>query len=233
MVHIKIQKYLMFSDDILILHLTFERNTRMTMNNYTKFIESLYEKAGTRRPSKIQIIKLYMDHLNSLTEQEVSFVAMAEIVRQEQLRFEPDLTLVEAAESINAVLRKRNVQFAFLMAIQNDLLVQFHQSFEPVQSILFEDRGTFGGDEQIALEIANLYGTIGITNFGYLDREKQGFIKELDQLGKNRSDITTTFIDDILSAVIAAAEARVAHIRDQGHDDEPVTNAIDLNSLKS
>lgn len=232
MVHIKIQKYSILFGDILILHLTFERNDHMTMNDYTQFIESLYEKAGTRHPSKIQIIKLYMEHLNALTEQEVSFIAMAEIVRQEQLRFEPDLTLAEAAESINAVLRKRNVQFAFLMAIQNDLMTQFKLALEPLESILFEDRGTFGGDEQMALEISNLYGTIGYTNFGYLDREKQGFIKELDQLGKTRDDITTTFIDDILSAIVSAAEARVAHIRDHGHDDEPYIDVIDIKSLK-
>lgn len=201
------------------------------MNNYIKFIESLYAKAGTRNPSKIQIIKLYMEHLNTLTSSEVSFIAMAEIVRQEQIRFEPGLSLAEAADSINAIMRKRNVQFAFLMAIQNDLIAQSHLSIEPLQSILFEDRGTFGGDEQIALEISNLYGTIGITNFGYLDREKQGFIKELDKLGKTNDNITTTFVDDIFSAIIAAAEGRVAHIRDHGHDDEPYIDVIDVSKL--
>ena len=197
-------------------------------NGYNDIIERFYENLGTRHPSKIQMIQQYMQYLNDFTKTEVSFIAMAEIVRKEQLRFEPDLTLAEAADSINAIMRKRNVQFAFLMAMQNDLMVQSHLSFEPLQSILFEDRGTFGGDEQIALEIGNLYGTIGITNFGYLDREKQGFIKELDMLGKQNPNITTTFIDDILSAIIAAAEARVAHIRDRGHDDEPYVDVIDL-----
>lgn len=202
------------------------------MNTYPKIIEYLYKRAGTKMPTKLQIIQAYMQYLDSITKNETSFLAMAKIVKEEQLKFEPTLTVKEAAESINAVMKKRNVQFAFLMAIDNDLRIQFKQSFEPLQSILFEDRGTFGGDEQIALEIANLYGTIGITNFGYLDREKQGFIKELDLLGKSSPHITTTFIDDILSAVIAAAEARVAHKRDQGHDMEPNIDVIDIESLK-
>lgn len=220
---------------ILCSTLSFDRKIKKgvyNMNSYPNAIQHFYNIANTTKPTKMQVIHAYMNYLNTLTTAEVSFLEMARIVKNEQRKFEPDLTLKEAAESINAVMHKRNVQFAFLIAIDNDLRVQFHQSFEPLQSILFEDRGTFGGDEQIALEIANLYGTIGITNFGYLDREKQGFIKEIDQIGKNRPDITTTFIDDILSAVIAAAEARVAHIRDQGHDDEPVIDAIDLNSLK-
>lgn len=201
------------------------------MNSYQEFIQNFYEIAGTNKPTKIQIINAYMDYLNTLTKSETSFLAMAKIVQAEQQVFEPDLTLKEAAESINAVMRKRNVHFAFLVAIQNDLQTQFKKSFEPLQSILFEDRGTFGGDEQIALEIAGLYGTIGVTNFGYLDRQKIGFIKEIDQLGKTRDDITTTFIDDILSAVIAAAEARVAHLRDQGHDQDANIDVIDLSTI--
>lgn len=201
------------------------------MNSYQEFIQNFYEIAGSNKPTKIQIINAHMDYLNTLTKSETSFLAMAKIVQAEQQVFEPDLTLKEAAESINAVMRKRNVHFAFLVAIQNDLQTQFKKSFEPLQSILFEDRGTFGGDEQIALEIAGLYGTIGVTNFGYLDRQKIGFIKEIDQLGKTRDDITTTFIDDILSAVIAAAEARVAHLRDQGHDQDANIDVIDLSTI--
>lgn len=201
--------------------------------SYSEFVNALYAKIGTTQPTKLQVIKAYMDYLNDITEAEVSFTKMAEIVLQEQLRYEPELTLAEAADSINAVMRKRNVQFAFLMAIHNDLSAQTHMMLEPLQSTVFEDRGTFGGDEQIALEIANLYGTIGYTNFGYLDRMKQGFIKELDTIGKSNPDITTTFVDDIFSAIIAAAEARVAHLRDQGHDDDNDANdnVIDITQL--
>lgn len=43
---------------------------------------------------------------------------------------------------------------------------------EPLESIIMNDSGVFGVDEGIALNIANIYGTIGITNYGYIDREK-------------------------------------------------------------
>lgn len=195
------------------------------------FNNQFYKDIGSTKPSKYQIINAYMKHLNSLTKSEVSFIEMARIVRQEQIKFRPKLTLKETAESINAVMRKRNVQFAFMMAIFNDLAAQNHTMFEPLQSIVFEDRGTFGGDEQIALEIANLYGTIGITNFGYLDREKQSFIKELDSIGKSNPNVTTTFIDDIFSAVISAAEARAAHKYDKKYGDDPTPDFIDLSQI--
>lgn len=201
------------------------------MNRYSEIRNEIYANLNTNKPSKYQVIMTYMVYLNKFTVSEVSFLEMAKIVQKEQLRFLPDLTLKEAAESINAVMKKRNVQFAFLMAIHNDLSAQEDDMIEPLRSIVFEDRGTFGGDEQIAIEIANLYGTIGLTNFGYLDREKQGFIKELDTIGKTNPNVTTTFIDDIFSAVIAAAEARVAHQRDLGHDKDAMKDVIDLKVL--
>ena len=60
------------------------------------------------------------------------------------------------------------------------------------------------------LGIVNLYGSIGLTNFGYLDKEKIGIIKELDDR-KKTSDEVTTFADDLVAAIAAAAASRVAH----------------------
>ncbi len=49
---------------------------------------------------------------------------------------------------------------------------------EPLESIIMNDSGVFGVDEGIALNIANIYGTIGITNYGYVDRDKSGVVKK-------------------------------------------------------
>lgn len=200
------------------------------ITSYLLFMNQMYEKLGTSQPSKLQVIHYYIAHLNNYTQQEVSFEAMAQIVLDEQRQKDPNMTFAAAAESINAVMKKRNVQFGFLMAIENDLRAQFNEMAEPLQSIIKEDRSTFGGDEQLALETASLYGTIGVTNFGYLDRKKKGFIKELDELGKSDPNITTTFIDDMLSAVIAAAEARSAHHLDQGASTAKQEDVINLSS---
>ena len=54
-----------------------------------------------------------------------------------------------------------------------------------------------------------MYGTIGLTNFGYLDKKKIGIIKELDE--KKKVERVTTFADDLVAAIAAAASARIAH----------------------
>ena len=53
-----------------------------------------------------------------------------------------------------------------------------------------------------------LYGSIGLTNFGYLDKEKIGIIRKLD---RSKQDTVNTFIDDIVAAIAVAAASRIAH----------------------
>ena len=65
----------------------------------------------------------------------------------------------------------------------------------------------YGVDETIGLAIATIYGTIALTNFGYLDKEKPGYIS---QLNDDKSQVNT-FADDIASALVAAGAARLAH----------------------
>ncbi len=78
---------------------------------------------------------------------------------------------------------------------------------EPLQSIVESDEGLYGIDEIIPLSIVNVYGTIGLTNYGYLDKEKIGIIKELDE---QKGEYVNTFLDDLVAA-IAAAASRIAH----------------------
>jgi phosphatidylglycerophosphatase A len=79
---------------------------------------------------------------------------------------------------------------------------------EPIQSIIDRDEGLYGIDEILPLSIVNLYGTIGLTSYGYLDKEKTGIIKKLDtkQDGK-----VNTFLDDLVAGVASAAASRYAH----------------------
>ena len=79
---------------------------------------------------------------------------------------------------------------------------------EPLQTIVESDEGLFGIDEIIPLSIVNVYGTIGLTNYGYLDKEKLGVISKLDKM-KNGS--VHTFLDDLVAAIAAAAASRIAH----------------------
>ena len=48
---------------------------------------------------------------------------------------------------------------------------------EPLQDIIKVDDSLYGVDEVLALSILNVYGSIGFTNYGYIDRLKPGILK--------------------------------------------------------
>jgi len=65
-------------------------------------------------------------------------------------------------------------------------------------------------DEILALAVTNVYGSVGLTSFGYLDKRKVGVIARLNNRDQGR---VHTFLDDMVAAVAAAAAARIAHQR--------------------
>ncbi|MGV3061018.1 phosphatidylglycerophosphatase A family protein, partial [Streptococcus hyovaginalis] len=106
------------------------------------------------------------------------------------------------------VLRKREVQNAIITGVELDRLAEEKQLSQPLNDILTNDEGLYGIDEILGLAIVNLYGSIGFTNYGYLDKVKPGVIKKLDsKIGSQ----CHTFLDDIVSAIAAAAASRIAH----------------------
>lgn len=93
-----------------------------------------------------------------------------------------------------------------MVMLNLDKLANQNQLDEPLNSIIGNDAGIFTVDEELAINIAHIYGDIGVTNFGYLDRKKKGIIKELDTNNK-----VSTFIDDLVSAIIAASCSYISH----------------------
>jgi phosphatidylglycerophosphatase A len=127
-----------------------------------------------------------------------------------QKDYVPDLTLEIARHNVLEVLRKREVQHAILTGIALDELTEQGLVGEPLSSIISKDAGLYGIDEILALAIVNVYGSIGLTNFGYVDRLKPGIIKEIDERGKSDGEVHT-FLDDLVGAIAAAAASRIAH----------------------
>lgn len=78
---------------------------------------------------------------------------------------------------------------------------------EPLQTILAIDEPLYGMDEILALGITNVYGSIGLTNFGYLDKRKPLVIGRLNR----GSAGVHVFLDDLVAGIAAAASARIAH----------------------
>ncbi|MCP3760829.1 phosphatidylglycerophosphatase A [Domibacillus sp. A3M-37] len=143
-----------------------------------------------------------------IAERGVKLEDIAELVVYLQKPYHPELKLVEAMEHVEAVLRKREVQNAVLTGIQLDILAEKKQLDDPLQSIIETDEGLYGIDETIATAIINVYGTIGLTSYGYIDKQKPGILQFLNDKSTGQ---VHTFLDDIVGAIAAAAASRLAH----------------------
>lgn len=143
-----------------------------------------------------------------LKERGVGIQDIAELVMFLQKPYVENLTLEECIENINSVLTKREVHNTIITGIQLDILAEENKLMYPLQDILQEDEGLYGIDEILALSIVNVYGSIGFTNYGYIDKVKPGILK---QLNAHDGPKVHTFLDDIVGAIAAAAASRLAH----------------------
>lgn len=145
-----------------------------------------------------------------LNERGVKLEQIAEITLELQRPYIPELSFETCLDHVERVVMKREVQNAILTGLELDILAEKGHVSEPLRSMLMNDYGLYGIDEILALAIVNVYGSIGLTNFGYVDKSKLGIIKHLDDLGK-AEDVCHTFLDDIVGAIAAAAASSVAH----------------------
>lgn len=144
----------------------------------------------------------------ALLSRGVKLEDICQIIYALQKDYVDDLDLDTCMFHLNKVLEKREVVNAVLTGIAIDELAEKDLFPEPISSIIKSDEGLYGIDEILPLSIVNIYGSIGLTNFGYLDKEKVGIIKTVDSLKDNT---VNTFLDDIIAALAAAAASRIAH----------------------
>jgi phosphatidylglycerophosphatase A len=150
-------------------------------------------------------------HVTQLLEQRgVTLPEIAEIVLAIQKGYYPELTLAECLAGVDAVVKKREAQHAILTGIALDVLAEENKLPEPLQSIVAKDDFLFGVDEILALAITNCFGSIGLTNFGYLDKTKPLIIGTLNA---HKDGQCHTFLDDLVAAIAAAAASKIAHAR--------------------
>jgi len=145
--------------------------------------------------------------IKQLQERGVEVDEIADIVYQLQLPYHSTLTREDCRASVLHVLAKREVQHAIFTGIALDVLAEQKLLPEPLQGIMEEDEPLYGVDEVLALAITNVYGSIGLTNFGYLDKTKMGVIGRLND---NKEQIHV-FLDDLVASIAASAAARIAH----------------------
>ncbi|WP_018753391.1 phosphatidylglycerophosphatase A [Paenibacillus sanguinis] len=137
----------------------------------------------------------------------VKLEEIARIVYSLQIPYHQDLTIQQCLESVKAILQKREVQYTLFTGIALDELAEQQLLPEPLQAIMGADEPLYGVDETLALGITNVFGMIGLTSFGYLDKVKPGIIGKLN----NKGERIHVFLDDLVAGLAAAASARIAH----------------------
>lgn len=131
-----------------------------------------------KKPVHSKVVKAAVQ--KKLAERGVTIEDIALIVYDMQSPYNPNLTMEYCINSVEAVLEKRELQHAILVGIELDVLAEKKMLSEPLQTIVETDEGLFGCDETLALGSVFGYGSIGVTTFGHLDKNKIGIIKKLD-----------------------------------------------------
>jgi len=144
----------------------------------------------------------------ALHERGVHVKDIAELVYFLQAKYHHELTIEKCRYNVSRVLNKREVQNSILTGIELDKAAEEKKLSDPLQTIIETDEGLYGLDETVALSIVNLYGSIGMTNFGYIDKEKPGILEKLNDKSTGQ---VHTFLDDIVGAIAASASSRLAH----------------------
>ena len=136
----------------------------------------------------------------------ITAYSIGEIAYEMQHEYLPDYEISDFAEQFNEVLKKREVLNLLAFAFELDNLANKGAFSEPIQSIIENDAGFWQIDEILASSLAQLFGMLAITNYGYLDKKKVGIARRLDE-----EDSITVFSDDIVSALASAVIGRCGH----------------------
>jgi phosphatidylglycerophosphatase A len=160
---------------------------------------------------KTKLLSLKTEAIALLQSRGVSLDEIVDCVYFLQQEYHQNLDKKILMESVLSVLDKREVQFALMTAIELDIMTE-KKRFEnkKLEAVIAKDEGLFGTDEVLAYGICNLYGSIALTNFGFIDKQKFGVVARLNEEGK-KGIKCHTFLDDMVGAIAAAAASRFAH----------------------
>ena len=154
---------------------------------------------------------LYEHVYDLLNERGVKIDDLAKLVLDSQKKYEPHLTLSDARNAIDHVLRKREVQNAIITGVYLDRKADTDSSMDPyLRKILKHDEPQYQVDELLSTACVDIFGGVASSNRGYLDKTKPGIIGEIDKQKNN------VFLDDLLASIAAGAEAYIANSKPEG-----------------
>lgn len=176
--------------------------------NKLESIEYIKDK-DLKLKNKEGMKEVYTEHVKKLLlDRGVTVESMAKIVYKLQKKYMEDVTIEQCCEVLESILTKREVQNTIMTGIAIDVAAEKGLIEDRyLLDMLKRDEGLYGLDEILPLGIVNLYGTIAFTNFGFLDKEKLGIIKELD----NKKGKINVFLDDIVAGLCGAACSKMSH----------------------
>lgn len=151
--------------------------------------------------------ELYDWVLNELHKRNINNETIGEIAYNMQHQYLPHLTVEDFGAQLDEVLKKREVLNILATGFALDNLANEGLLPEPLQTIIANDAGVYGGDESWALNISQLYGSIAVTNYGFTDKDKPGIAAQLD----NSNGQVNTFADDLALALASAVIGRCGH----------------------
>ena len=166
--------------------------------------------------------ELYQFVQEELHKRGITAYSIGEIAYEMQHDYLPDYEISDFAEQFSEVLKKREVLNLLAFAFELDNLANKRMFSEPIQNIIENDAGFWQIDEILASSLAQLFGMLAITNYGYLDKNKVGIARRLDE-----EDSITVFSDDIVSALASAVIGRCGHGSKLELDDHVVSTKDD------
>ncbi|KRK80416.1 phosphatidylglycerophosphatase A family protein [Companilactobacillus nodensis] len=153
--------------------------------------------------------KEYYEHIiKMLNERGVTLPDIAEIVIFLEKKYVEGLDEEISIHAIKKVLHKREAQNAIMTGIELDVLAEKGLLSSPMQRIMRTDESTYGIDENMAITLASLYGSVSVTNYGYVDKLKHGVLEKLNDKSTGKINV---FLDDLVGAIAAAACGWLAH----------------------
>jgi phosphatidylglycerophosphatase A len=178
------------------------------LEQYSVYRMKIHRKGDQRMADDQNVNLTEVTARRWLKERGVEVQDIADLVFFLQEKYHENLKMEDCLANVERVLSKREVQNAILTGIQLDVLAEKGMLEEPLQSIIGTDESLYGVDEILAFSIVNVYGSIGFTNYGYIDKLKPGILAHLNDKSTGECH---TFLDDIVGAIAAAASSRLAH----------------------
>lgn len=118
--------------------------------------------------------QLYQFVRGELHKRGITSYSIGEIAYKMQHEYLPNLKIEDFAKELDEVLKKREVLNLLAFAFELDNLANKHKFSDPVQEIIENDAGFWQIDEILASSLAQLFGMLAVTNYGYLDKNKFG-----------------------------------------------------------